>query len=137
MMLKYCQSAADDIDLTTALVALWVIVAHWYADFVCQTHWQASNKSKNWSALTRHVTSYTVVVGILIGWEAQGWAQAALFVAITFAAHFLTDAVTSRITSRLYAKQDWHNFFVVIGLDQVLHYVQLFLTLAFVTRFQW
>ena len=116
-----------------SVLVLWVIFAHWVADFVCQTHWQASNKSKNWNALTRHVASYTAVMGALcspifiLRGVAVYWAA---FVAITFAAHFVTDAITSRVTSRLYAKGDWHNFFVVIGFDQVLHYTQLFLTVA-------
>ena len=116
-----------------SVLVLWVIFAHWVADFVCQTHWQASNKSKNWNALARHVASYTAVMGVLclliFQSNAVGWAE---FLAITFAAHFVTDAITSRITSRLYAKGDWHNFFVVIGFDQFLHYTQLFLTVAWV-----
>lgn len=114
-------------------LVLWVLFAHWLADFVCQTHWQASNKSKNWNALTRHVVVYTLVAGGLCCVVIQSWDRRAAFLAITFVAHFLTDAVTSRITSRLYAMQDFHNFFVVIGLDQLLHYAQLFLLLGYVT----
>lgn len=114
-------------------LVLWVLFAHWVGDFVCQTHWQASNKSKNWNALARHVTAYTVVAGGLCSILIQSRDRMAAFLAITFVAHFLTDAITSRITSRLYAKQDFHNFFVVIGFDQLLHYAQLFLTLAYVT----
>ena len=116
-----------------SVLVLWVIFAHWVADFVCQTHWQASNKSKNWNALTRHVASYMAVMGALCApiFMLRGvtvyWVA---FVVITFAAHFVTDAITSRITSRLYAKGDWHNFFVVVGFDQVLHYTQLFLTIC-------
>jgi hypothetical protein len=37
----------------------------------------------------------------------------------------VTDFVTSRISSRLYAKGDIHNFFVVVGFDQFLHYSAL------------
>ena len=115
--------------------ALWLIFAHWVADFVCQTHWQASNKSKNWEALTRHVVVYTVIMAILLApWLLD---RIGIFVVITFAAHFATDAVTSRITARLYAKQNWHYFFVVIGFDQFLHYTQLFLTLQWLTRLEW
>ena len=118
-----------------SVLVLWVIFAHWVADFVCQTHWQASNKSKNWNALTRHVASYTAVMGafcypIFMGRNVV--AHFAIFVVVTFAAHFVTDAITSRITSRLHCKGDWHNFFVVIGFDQFLHYTQLFLTVAWV-----
>jgi hypothetical protein len=47
---------------------------------------------------------------------------------ITFVCHTITDYFTSRLNSRLWAKGDVHNFFVSIGFDQVLHYVQLFTT---------
>ena len=110
-------------------LVLWVIVAHWFADFVCQTHSMATLKSKEWSWLMFHVCVYTLVMGILVG-SVLSPASAWQFVGVTFAAHFCTDVVTSRITSRLYAKGDYHNFFVVIGFDQVFHYAQLFLTLA-------
>lgn len=114
-------------------LVLWVLFAHWIADFVCQTHWQASNKSKNWNALLRHVVVYTAIMAALVGIVVQSWFRWEVFVAITFVAHFITDAITSRVTSRLYAKQDWHNFFVVVGFDQLLHYAQIFLTFGYVT----
>ena len=40
-----------------------LLATHWVADFVLQTHWQASNKSKNNVALSRHVLVYTGVLG--------------------------------------------------------------------------
>ena len=115
----------------TTLTILWIILAHWFADFVCQTHWQASNKSKNWLALYTHVSNYTLITTGLIApiLFPKDWKPFGLFLLITFTAHFITDAITSRITSRLYAKQSWHNFFVVIGFDQFLHYTQLFLAI--------
>lgn len=121
----------------SVLVILWVIFVHWFADFVCQTHWQASNKSKNWLALYRHVTNYTFITALFLIWIfplaldfKRDWVPIGLFLLITFTCHFLTDAVTSRITARLYTRQDWHDFFVVVGFDQFLHYAQLFLTIA-------
>lgn len=104
--------------------------AHWVADFVLQTHWQASNKSKRNDALFRHVLVYTACLGATsavifrpgLGWLAFTW--------LNFALHFGTDYFTSRWTSRLYAKQDWHNFFVVVGLDQLIHQTTLALTMV-------
>lgn len=111
---------------------LWFIVAHWVADFVLQTHWQASNKSKNWNALARHVCTYTVAMTASACMYLREPGQLAAFAIVTFVAHFATDAVTSRWTSRLWAKQDWHNFFVVVGFDQVLHYAQIFVTVPWI-----
>ena len=50
------------------------------------------------------------------------------FFFITFLSHTITDYFTSRINKKLWEKGDTHNFFVFVGLDQILHYFQLFLT---------
>ena len=47
------------------------------------------------------------------------------FVAINGTLHFGVDFVTSRITSRLYAQERWHDFFAVVGFDQLIHQVTL------------
>lgn len=119
------------IPMMGAWTVIWLASWHWIADFVCQTHWQASNKSKNWNALARHVAVYTTIVGFAGSMTLQSLDRCAIFIAVTFVAHFATDAITSRITSRLYAKGDWHNFFAVIGFDQLLHTAQIWLTLAY------
>lgn len=125
-----------------------VLAAHFVGDFLLQSDWMATNKSKRWDALALHVALYS----ICFAW----WGVP--FVALTFASHVVTDAVTSRITSRLwffrmesgvweqaefaYPKHDrtilnpWmpiegsrrHWFFVVIGFDQLIHAVTLAVT---------
>ena len=122
-----------------------IIVIHWVADFVLQTHWQASNKSKNNYALLMHVSTYTVTWLFAFGfWLVYGnqtmdiinghvGIEVFWFFPITFVAHWITDYITSRIHSVLWKKGDIHNFFVSIGFDQVLHYVQLFLTIHLLT----
>lgn len=104
-----------------------LLATHWVADFVLQTHWQASNKSKNNNALARHVGVYTCVLGIVsvllfdlslpVGW----------FILVNGILHFITDYFTSRASSKLFG--DWHNFFVVIGFDQLIHQITLAVTL--------
>jgi len=78
-----------------------------------------------------HVLSYSTVwlltanlYSILTG----HYLVLALFPIITFICHWITDYFTSRLNSKLWAKGDVHNFFVSVGFDQVLHYIQLFLT---------
>jgi hypothetical protein len=51
-----------------------------------------------------------------------------LFVLITFIAHTITDYFTSRLNSKLWQQGKVHNFFISVGFDQVLHYIQLFTT---------
>lgn len=121
-----------------------LIVGHFVGDFLLQSDWMALNKSK-WpesqegrDALTVHAAVYAASIGLF---------TLNPFVAlITFVAHAVTDAITSRWTTKLwflpmeqvsksdnlwYAYPDWkkrHWFFVVIGFDQMLHGIQLVLT---------
>jgi membrane-bound metal-dependent hydrolase YbcI (DUF457 family) len=113
-----------------------VIVSHWIADFVFQSHWMATNKSKNNIALGSHVLVYTIIIGLLLGIPLYVYGNIpyntlATWVAVNGILHFLTDYITSRITSKLWQKQDYHNFFVVVGLDQVIHYTCLFATIMY------
>jgi hypothetical protein len=116
-------AATQRITVTTFSAFLILLVVHWFADFVLQTRWQATNKSKDIVALTNHVGVYTLVLGVasicLFGVSGIG------FAVINGVFHFITDAFTSRATARLYAKQDWHNFFVVVGFDQLIHQLTL------------
>lgn len=115
-------------------VLLAMLSVHFVADFVLQTDWQAQNKSKNWDALSRHVSVYTLsFVPLAVYW--WGNSPTALhFLVLTFALHFTTDAITSRINSRLWAAKRVHGFFVGIGADQLSHAFALALTYMAVTR---
>lgn len=107
-----------------------ILLIHWIADFVCQTDWQATNKSKEWLPLLSHTITYNMVFAIpLIFYMifTQNYMMA-WFPVITFICHTATDYFTSRINSKLWAEKKVHYFFVSIGFDQWLHYVQLFLT---------
>jgi hypothetical protein len=113
---------------------LLLLAVHWVADFVLQTHWQASNKSKRNDALLLHVLTYTVVfaAGVAVIFPAAtATAAYPAFVLVNIGLHLVTDWCTSRWSSRLWAKQDWHNFFVVIGLDQLIHQVTLGATVLY------
>lgn len=132
----------------TLLEIFAIIIIHWFADFVLQTDKQAKGKSKNWSDLLGHTFTYSLVwlcVGFFIYLNQfkpfnpehnemmnQYWNHyiplGLLFALITFIAHTITDYFTSRLNARLWAKGDTHNFFVSVGFDQVLHYIQLFTT---------
>lgn len=116
------------IAITTALL---IIAIHFFADFVCQTHDMAVNKSKSNGWLSAHVGVYTIVT--LLAWNFTILQPAVEFNTSTylnfftfiFTTHWITDYITSRITSKYFGKGDYHNGFVVVGIDQVFHYIQL------------
>ena len=128
------------------ILILQILFIHWISDFVLQSSWMATNKSKNWFALASHILVYTASMGFLmllagviiagISGSITGGAIMIItpmsfvkWIALNGALHFVTDAITSRITSILWRKNDMHNFFVVVGFDQLIHYSCLIITL--------
>lgn len=132
-----------------------LLVAHFVADFLCQSDWMAVNKSKHWGALALHVYVYSnlLLVAMIGHWvvvygadsPAFGGRDVLWWLGVNGLAHFVQDAITSRVNARLwfvevfksYPLPDYalvkfgstrHWFFVAIGADQLLHYVTLFVT---------
>ena len=104
-----------------------LLVMHWVADFVLQTRWMANNKSSNWWALSAHVLAYTGGIAVFaFGTLGLG---AWKFLLVNGALHFVTDAVTSRITKLLWMKKMEWEFFCIIGYDQLIHQLCLAITL--------
>lgn len=101
---------------TTAFLVLMSI--HFVADFVLQSDWMATKKSTQFWPLFVHVAIYHACFWVF-GWK---------FAAVTFVCHFIQDAITSRINTRLWLADQRHWFFVAIGFDQLLHTWQLVLT---------
>jgi hypothetical protein len=130
-------------------IAFLIILIHYIADFIFQDSEWAENKNKSFSALISHTLMYSVVwiFGAMFifnspcDYSAFGQCvdtiKAFRFVGITFVFHTITDYFTSKIVSKKFSKGEYGgpipNFgaFSIIGLDQVLHYAQLFLTYQF------
>lgn len=115
---------------TVYLGIILIIIIHWIADFCLQTDSQARGKSKEWRPLLQHTFNYSMcwlITGIIVY---PSWAIfynfIVPFVLITFVCHTITDYFTSRLNSKLWEQGKTHLFFVSVGFDQVLHYVQLF-----------
>jgi hypothetical protein len=119
-------------------IAVWAVVlmllGHWFSDFVWQPHWMGMRKSKEWWVLIQHALRITAgglatafVISLFFPISATG---AFIWAAVNGLAHFGIDAVTSRITSRLFAQGKTHEFFTVIGFDQFLHLAFAVVTLA-------
>jgi hypothetical protein len=119
---------------TLYAIVLILFFLHFIGDFVLQSHWMASNKSKNVKALMAHVGIYACVIAVLptimLVLQMISCFSWLVFVVLNLVIHFIIDFTTSKITSKLWMKQSWHNFFVVVGLDQFLHALTLVTTLA-------
>lgn len=103
------------------------LLIHFLADFGLQTHKQAVAKSSSDKMLFYHVGVYSLIWMIFIMCF-QPFGLAFIFGIITFLSHFMTDFITSRISKSFFSRNDYHNGFVTVGFDQLLHYIQLFYT---------
>ena len=105
-----------------------VLLLHFVGDFVLQTRWMAENKSRSFTALTVHVLTYgaTLWVGLVVA--QRPLLDVTYYAGSNFAIHFAVDAVTSRITTYWWKKQNLYAFFTTIGFDQFLHAVTLLWT---------
>jgi hypothetical protein len=126
---------------------LCIIFIHWLADFVMQDEKWALGKSKNIRDLVSHTSMYTIVSTIYMIFlmyvildKQYSTDKILYFMTITFVAHTATDYFTSRIVSKMFFYKKYGspipNFgaFTMIGIDQVLHYVQLFYTYQFINQ---
>lgn len=135
------------------LFTLYYLFIHFIGDFVLQTSLMATKKSSSNYYLTIHIAVYTTVtifgwwllffiVGIHISLLTYFIAYVAIFVM-----HWITDYLTSRVNTKLLPKKEEHskdkgffreiggnihNFFVSIGFDQWLHYVQIWFVLNYI-----
>ena len=107
---------------------VYILLIHFLADFGLQTHDQATKKSTDNWFLFMHVGTYSLIWCIAtmpFSGTSPAWL---LFGSVTFVTHFVTDFITSRIGKPFWDKQDFHNGFVVVGFDQMLHYLHLYFT---------
>lgn len=119
------------------VTAIFIIVLHWVADFIFQAESWALSKSKYSKSLIKHTLMYSLMWVFPVLYMTNDLPNTIIFVVITYIAHTVTDYFTSKIVSNYFEKEklgspipNW-GAFSMIGLDQVLHYVQLFLTWKF------
>jgi len=118
------------IEIFIALSVLFVL--HFVGDFICQSDRMAKGKSASWKILLEHVMTYYLVIGV--GFILFKWAfypdmgSLTVFLLVNLVAHFVTDFFTSKWTTKLYLQDKRHWFFVVIGLDQLMHILTLMWT---------
>lgn len=136
VMLLELETCLETINMTYTFFTIFIVVwFHYFHDFVFQSHWMASNKSKCNKALSAHVGVYSIgliSIAVFCIWDyVFSYQQATMWIVLNAVMHFMTDYITSRKSSKLFGK-DWHNFFEVIGADQLIHYLTLFGTMKLI-----
>jgi hypothetical protein len=113
--------------MMVAIVFLVLLAGHLLGDWVAQTDWQATNKTRSWAALAAHVASYHLIMALLllIPVLRNGWPTGKALAALTVSA--LTHGVIDRrwpvrallrvAGSPGFATVEWG----VIAVDQALH----------------
>lgn len=133
------------------LSVIYILLVHYFADFRLQSDWMATNKSTNLKALLAHTGTYTLTLFVALSLLTGHVLGVAWFAGITGIFHTLQDAVTSRMTTaQWFVKivrpepdglhlveftEDRHEFFATIGMDQLFHYLQMFILWALLTHY--
>lgn len=115
--------------MITLPIIILILFNHWLFDFVLQNEDMAKNKSFSNYHLGKHVGVYTLGLFFLsfVLFQGETWnGFGIIWIIVNAITHFVTDYVTSRATSALYKEQRFHEFFVIIGIDQFIHYITLF-----------
>lgn len=140
----------------TVSFLLQLLTVHFLADFVLQSNWMAINKSKRWDALLLHTSVYslTFYVMALVAPLGLVWHFTLVTFVLHTATDYVTSRLTSRLWFFRRHEGAWqqdhaidaydhvtivisnpwtptvgnrHWFFVVIGLDQLIHTYSLVL----------
>lgn len=109
-------------------VLLAIFVVHFLADFVFQTSQMATGKSKSLKWLSIHVGVYGLVSLLsmyLVANSVNSYYLGFAWWLGNVALHFMTDFITSKITSRYWENKNMRLFFVMIGFDQLIHNICL------------
>lgn len=114
-----------------------LFVTHWLADFVFQNNDVATNKWNGFKTyhLNKHGMDYLLSTAAITIWlvlykviNDDNWNPSFMwygYILSITVLHVITDYFTSKMTHRLWEEKKVHNFFVVIGLDQLLHSIQI------------
>jgi hypothetical protein len=101
-----------------------VIWLHFIADFIFQSRKMAENKSRSLLYLTYHCIEYTLFL-LPLGLK---------YATINGVCHFITDFITSKLTTKYYLAKNNKMFFIIIGLDQAIHMTILIFTLRWASE---
>lgn len=107
-------------------------VGHRMGDYLFQTDWQAQNKAKNGIARLKHCSVYSLVISALL-LMIISWQAATIVFWITFFEHVIIDSrdpiiwwktTLERVVGNKSFEMDKMPFFVLIEIDQTVHYMR-------------
>jgi len=111
-------------------------IGHRIGDYVLQTDWQAQNKATNVGARARHCAAYSTTIALLI-LPVFGLVPAIAVQLITMFEHMWIDSrkpvvawktfLEKRIAGNHGFEISQMPFFVLIEIDQTIHYLRIFL----------
>lgn len=115
------------------LLIIYLIFAHWVADFVFQDEEWALTKKNSFSSLLMHTWVYSTIIMIMTAYFLTPMGMYYFWV-INFVTHTAVDYFTSKWVGMKFEKKQLGsaipNFgaFTIIGLDQFIHYVILIMS---------
>lgn len=111
---------------------IWAVLAgHYIADFILQNDKMATRKSSSIWWLDLHVLVYMLGIaplGVILFIMGRGLTMAIGWVVVNGILHWAVDSITSKINVKLWKEERRHEFFCMIGFDQLIHYGCLFTT---------
>lgn len=120
------------------IVVLYLLLSHWVADFLCQSTYMGTMKSKSNAVLLFHTSIYTAVMFVLsVFILTLSVGDLFIFAAVNFTFHTAQDWATSRLTGAQFEKKIFNGLtggFTIIGIDQFLHYCQILITYYLLTN---
>jgi len=106
-----------------------VLISHYIGDFVFQTEWMAKNKGESMAAMSAHVVCYGATLTVFASLISLNPNFIISYIVLNTVLHLLIDCVSSSFTPELWEKKDYRNFFLVLGVDQLVHQLALIASL--------
>lgn len=102
-----------------------IFCIHFLADFCMQTEWMALGKSKEMKPLLAHIGTYTLIL-LLFSSLFLSPITALLWSGLNGLCHLWVDYYSSRAMREARESGQERKFFMILGIDQMLHYICLF-----------
>lgn len=106
-----------------------ILLIHFLADFGLITEEQAVKKRRGRRFanvyLLRHVLTYSLVWFVWLIAHSYNHYVIVLATLYIFMTHYLTDWITARFPRFFFKENTYHDSYVSVGVDQILHYISL------------